>query len=57
MLRDFPVCAGLCQNSNINFCFVDKNKNEFSGGEETGNETMHYYISRSYNGKIECICT
>ena len=48
MLRDFSACAGLCHNSNIDFCFVDENENEFGGGEGTGNEAMHYYFSRSY---------
>ena len=24
MLRDYPAYAGLCQNSNIDFCFVDE---------------------------------
>ena len=51
MLREFAACVGLCQKSKTDFCFVDENKNEFEGGEGTGNETMHYHFSRSYNGK------
>ena len=44
MLRDFPACAGLSQNLNIDFHFVDENEKDFWGGEGTGNETMHYLI-------------
>ena len=32
MLRDFPACAGLCQDLNIGFCFTDENENKFVGG-------------------------
>ena len=49
MLRDFPACTELCQNLNNDFCFGDENK--FRGGEGTGNEAMHYYFPRSYNGE------
>ena len=44
MLRDFPACAGLSQNSNIDISFVDENENEFVGGEGTGYETIHYFF-------------
>ena len=44
MLQDFPACAGLCQNSNIGFCFVDENENKFGGGKGTGNKNMHNFF-------------
>ena len=47
MLRDFPACAGLCQNSNIDISFVDEN--EFGGGDRQRINAL--FFSRSYNGK------
>ena len=44
MLRDFPACAGLRQKSNIEFCFVDENENEFGGGEGRGQATKQCII-------------
>ena len=41
MSRDFPACAGLCHNSNIDFCFVDEN--EFGEGEGTGNGALLFF--------------
>ena len=42
MLRDFPACAGLCHNSNIDFCFVDENENNL--GEGRGQATKQCII-------------
>ena len=44
MLRDFPAYGGLCENSNINFCFVDEN-----GWQAT--KQCIIILSRSYNGR------